>query len=73
MPLYEDRGESNAQPMTDRRELCKRIGLLGSAVLLAGISSLARAMTNAERPPSKLEEQGYHVVSWGALVSRFRF
>ncbi len=56
MPLYEDRGESNAQPMTDRRELCKRIGLLGSAVLLAGMG-----------------EQGYHVVSWGALVSRFRF
>ena len=23
MPLYEDRGESSAQPMTDRRELCK--------------------------------------------------
>ncbi len=58
MPLYEDRGESSAQPMTDRRELCKRIGLLGSAVLLAGISSLARAMTDAERPPSKLGEQG---------------
>lgn len=58
MPLDEDRGESNIQPMTDRRGLCKRIGLLGSAVLLAGISSLARAMTDAERPLSKLTEQG---------------
>ena len=42
MPLYEDRGESNAQPMIDRRELCKRIGLLGSAVLLAGTQPARR-------------------------------
>lgn len=58
MPLHEDQGERNTDPMVGRREVCKRIGLLGSAVLLAGISSLARAMTDVERPPSGLEGQG---------------
>ena len=58
MPLHEDQGERNTDPMIGRREVCKRIGLLGSAVLLAGISSLARAMTDVERLPSGLEGQG---------------
>jgi uncharacterized protein len=58
MPLHEGRGERDAEPMIGRREVCTRIGLLGSAVLLAGISSLARAMTDAERLPSGLEGQG---------------
>ena len=58
MPLHEDRGENNTESMIGRREVCKRIGVLGSAVMLAGISSLAQAMTNAERPLSGLEGQG---------------
>lgn len=58
MPPQKDRGESNTEPMIGRREVCKKIGLLGSAVMLAGISSLARAMTDAGRPPSGLEGQG---------------
>ena len=58
MPLHEDRDENNTELKIGRREVCKRIGLLGSAVMLAGISSLARAMTDAEKPPNKLEEQG---------------
>ena len=58
MTSHEGRGERDAEPMIGRREACKRIGLLGSAVMLAGISSLARAMTDAERPSSGLEGQG---------------
>ena len=54
MPLHEDRSESNAGPTIGRRDLCKRIGLLGSMVMLGGVSSLARA----ERLPSGLEGQG---------------
>ena len=57
MPLHDERGESNTESMIGRREVCKRIGLLGSAVMLAGISSLARAMTDAGRPSSGLEGQ----------------
>jgi hypothetical protein len=57
MPLHDERGESNNESMIGRREVCKRIGLLGSAVMLAGISSLARAMTDAGRPSSGLEGQ----------------
>ncbi|MEO5631902.1 MAG: aldo/keto reductase, partial [Nitrospiraceae bacterium] len=58
MPLHEDRGESKTEPTIGRREACKRIGLLGSAVMLAGLSSLTRAMADAERPPSGLEGLG---------------
>lgn len=58
MPSHEGRDERNTDPRIGRREACKRIGLLGSAVLLAGISSLARAMTDVERLPSGLEGQG---------------
>jgi aryl-alcohol dehydrogenase-like predicted oxidoreductase len=59
MPLHDERGESNTESMIGRREVCKRIGLLGSAVMLAGISSLARAMTDAGRPSSGLEGQWF--------------
>jgi aryl-alcohol dehydrogenase-like predicted oxidoreductase len=55
---HEDRGEHNTEAMIGRREVCKRIGLLGSAVLLAGISSLARATTDAGRASTRLEGQG---------------
>ena len=58
MTSHEGRGERDAEPIIGRREVCKRIGLLGSAVLLAGISSLARAMTGAERLSSESEGQG---------------
>jgi uncharacterized protein len=58
MTSHEGRGERDAEPMIGRREVCKRIGLLGSAVLLAGISSLARATTDAGRPSTQLEGQG---------------
>ena len=58
MTSHEGRGERDAEPMIGRREACKRIGLLGSAVMFAGIYSLARAMTYVERLPSGLEGQG---------------
>ena len=58
MPLHKDRGESKTELTISRREACKRIGLLGSTVMLAGISSLTGAMTNAERPSGGLEGQG---------------
>ncbi|THI82936.1 MAG: aldo/keto reductase [Nitrospira sp. CG24A] len=53
----EDRGDNTA-PMIGRREVCKTIGLLGSAVMLGGISGLTRAMADTEKPPSGLEGQG---------------
>jgi uncharacterized protein len=55
MPLHEGRGESNTDPTMSRREVCKRIGLLGSAVMLAGISGLTRAMADVERPANGTE------------------
>jgi aryl-alcohol dehydrogenase-like predicted oxidoreductase len=58
MSLHEDRSKSQTEPTLGRREVCKRIGLLGSAVILAGLSSLTRAMADEERPPSGLEGQG---------------
>jgi predicted aldo/keto reductase-like oxidoreductase len=58
MPLHDDQSESKTGPTIGRRDLCKRIGLLGSVVILGGVSSLARAMTEAERSPSGLEGQG---------------
>lgn len=58
MSLHEDRDESKTEQTISRREACKRIGLLGSAVMLAGISGLTRAMTYAEGPPSGVEGQG---------------
>ena len=58
MPLHEDQDERNTEAMIGRREACKRIGLLGSAVLLAGISSRAWAMTDAEKLPGGLKGQG---------------
>ena len=58
MPSHEERGERDAEPTISRREVCKRIGVLGSAVMLAGISSLARATTDVGRPTSELEGQG---------------
>ncbi|MGH7216826.1 MAG: aldo/keto reductase [Nitrospiraceae bacterium] len=58
MSLHEDRDESKTEQTIGRREVCKRIGLLGSAIMLAGISGLTRAMTYAEVPPSGLEGQG---------------
>jgi aryl-alcohol dehydrogenase-like predicted oxidoreductase len=58
MPLHEDRDESKTEPTIGRREACKRLGLLGSAVMLAGISNLTWAMTDAERPPSGLDGPG---------------
>jgi predicted aldo/keto reductase-like oxidoreductase len=58
MSLHEDQGESQAEPALGRREACKRIGVLGSAVILAGLSSLTRAMADVERPSSGVEGQG---------------
>ena len=58
MSLHEDRSESQTDPTLGRREVCKRIGLLGSAVILAGLSSLTRAMADVERPSSGVEGQG---------------
>ena len=58
MSLHEDRGKSQTEPTIGRREACKRIGVLGSAVILAGLSSLTRAMADAERTPSGSEGQG---------------
>lgn len=58
MPLHEDQDERNTEAMIGRREACKRIGLLGSAVLLAGISSRAWAMTDAEKLLGGLKGQG---------------
>ncbi len=58
MPPHEDRGERNTDPMIGRREVCKRIGLLGSAVMLARDLQPGRAMADTEKPPSGLEGQG---------------
>jgi len=58
MSPHEDRDESKIEQTIGRREACKRIGLLGSAIMLAGVSGLTRAMTYAEVPLSGLEGQG---------------
>jgi aryl-alcohol dehydrogenase-like predicted oxidoreductase len=58
MPLDENRGERLPEPTMSRREVCKTIGLLGSAVILGGISGLTRAMADTEKPSSGLEGQG---------------
>ena len=58
MPLHQPCGESKTESTIGRREACRRIGLLGSAVMLAGLSSITRAMTDAERQPGGTERQG---------------
>ena len=54
MPPHEDRSDSRAEPTIGRREACRRIALLGSAVMLGALAS----MTDAETRPSGSEPQG---------------
>jgi uncharacterized protein len=58
MPSHEDRGENTSKLPIGRREACRRIGMLGSALMLAGLSTISRAMTDAERPLSGSAPEG---------------
>jgi predicted aldo/keto reductase-like oxidoreductase len=59
MPLHEDWGEGTGQLPVGRREACRRIGLLGSALMLAGLSTVSRAMTEVERPSTRSQPEGF--------------
>jgi uncharacterized protein len=57
MHTPEDRTGNQLTPSMGRRELCKRIGVVGSAMMLAGISGLTRAMADGDPPSSGVKKQ----------------
>ena len=58
MPAPEDWGQDISHSPIGRREACRRIGMLGSALMLAGFSTVSRAMTDAGSQSRRSEPGG---------------
>ena len=57
MPSHDDRGEPDKLPI-GRREACRRIGMLGSALMVAGLFAGSKVATHAQSLFSRSESEG---------------